>query len=135
LWLVELAQTICTIQYLYFWTITGYANPLFLAKAPPTLGLGVLFYGICVVLVQGYFIYRLFRITSTVSGTQASTPILVRIIPIPLVAVLTARFGVIVAGSAEAFRLPFYQPFVAKYRMLIVASQVLGTVTDISRVL
>ncbi|KAE9410231.1 hypothetical protein BT96DRAFT_367253 [Gymnopus androsaceus JB14] len=101
LWLAELGQTICTFHYMYYWSVTGFGNPAFLAKAPVTLGLGTMFYGICVALVQGYFTYRLFKFTSASS-------ILVRLVPITLVVFISARFGVIIAGAIEAIRLPYY---------------------------
>ncbi|KIK59813.1 hypothetical protein GYMLUDRAFT_261808 [Collybiopsis luxurians FD-317 M1] len=125
LWLVELGQTICTVHFLYYWSVIGYGNPNYLRRAPITLGLGVIFYGICVALVQGYFTYRLWRLI-----THSPTPY--RLIPIMMVALISARFGVIIAGAVEAFRLPYYRPFVAKWRTLIIASQIIGACTDLS---
>ncbi|KAF5391398.1 hypothetical protein D9757_001974 [Collybiopsis confluens] len=140
LWLVELGHTICTIHFLYYWSVLWYGHPNALESAPVTLALGVVFYGICVALgkivqfrasfdlqsaVQGYFTFRLWRFT-------ARSSISYRLIPLIMVALISARFGVIISGAVEAFRMPYYQPFVVKWRTLIIASQIIGAITDLS---
>ncbi|KAF5362797.1 hypothetical protein D9757_011020 [Collybiopsis confluens] len=60
IWLMELAHTICTFHALYIYTVTENGNPVALIAAPKSLGTAVLLHGLIIVLVQGYFTYRIY---------------------------------------------------------------------------
>ncbi|KIK59133.1 hypothetical protein GYMLUDRAFT_44883 [Collybiopsis luxurians FD-317 M1] len=61
MWLLELGHTICIFHALYFYSVTGNGNPRALAVAPKSLSIAVILHGVTIVLVQGYFTYRIYR--------------------------------------------------------------------------
>ncbi|KIK64392.1 hypothetical protein GYMLUDRAFT_83283 [Collybiopsis luxurians FD-317 M1] len=61
MWLVDLGHTICLFHIVYFYTISHYGERSSLETVPSSLGASIILHGIIIVLVQGYFTYRIQR--------------------------------------------------------------------------
>ncbi|KAJ4466290.1 hypothetical protein J3R30DRAFT_3390625 [Lentinula aciculospora] len=61
MWLLELGHTICIFHAVYFYTVMTYGNPSAILQIPVSIGVGVAFHAIVIVMVQGYFAYRIAR--------------------------------------------------------------------------
>ncbi|THU79493.1 hypothetical protein K435DRAFT_845436 [Dendrothele bispora CBS 962.96] len=63
IWLLEFAHTGCVLHALYHYTVTHYGDPGAIITAPVTLGYAALIHGIVTFMVQGFFTYRITRLT------------------------------------------------------------------------
>ncbi|KAJ6580817.1 hypothetical protein B0H19DRAFT_485440 [Mycena capillaripes] len=62
-WLCELAHVICIGHTLYILLITDFAHPERLSTVPISLGTSALFNGILAMCVQGFFSFRIYRLS------------------------------------------------------------------------
>ncbi|KAJ7197414.1 hypothetical protein GGX14DRAFT_471281, partial [Mycena pura] len=70
-WVLELAHSICSWHGMFLVTVTFYGQPSHILDPPVTIVLISLFAGIIVVLVQGFFCFRIYRL----SGRKLWLPI------------------------------------------------------------
>ncbi|KAF7289025.1 hypothetical protein HMN09_01350400 [Mycena chlorophos] len=64
-WLCELAHVICITHALYILVITDFANPENIANIPPSLGASTVFNAIIALGVQGFFSFRIYRLSKS----------------------------------------------------------------------
>ncbi|KAF7317628.1 hypothetical protein MKEN_00850200 [Mycena kentingensis (nom. inval.)] len=64
-WLCELAHVICISHMLYTLVITNFAHPERLGTLPDSLGASTVFNGIVASVVQGFFAYRIYRLSKS----------------------------------------------------------------------
>ncbi|KAJ6568417.1 hypothetical protein DFH09DRAFT_434449 [Mycena vulgaris] len=64
-WFCELAHVICIGHTLYILTISDFAHPERLIKIPRSLGVSALFSGIVSSCVQGFFSFRIYRLSKS----------------------------------------------------------------------
>ncbi|KAJ7197415.1 hypothetical protein GGX14DRAFT_471291, partial [Mycena pura] len=63
-WVLELAHSICSWHGMFLVTVTFYGQPSHILDPPVTIVLISLFAGIIVVLVQGFFCFRIYRLSA-----------------------------------------------------------------------
>ncbi|KAJ7114071.1 hypothetical protein C8R44DRAFT_881619 [Mycena epipterygia] len=64
-WFCELGHIVCIAHTLYVMTISNFAHPERLGDIPQTLGVSTLFNAVVAVCVQGFFSFRIYRLSKT----------------------------------------------------------------------
>ncbi|KAJ3780954.1 hypothetical protein GGU10DRAFT_368209 [Lentinula aff. detonsa] len=72
MWIIELGHTICVFHAIYFYTVTRFGDADALAVLPASIGAAVVLHGIVLLIVQGFFTYRI----ALFSGKPYIVPVL-----------------------------------------------------------
>ncbi|KAJ3730211.1 hypothetical protein C8R42DRAFT_714917 [Lentinula raphanica] len=59
MWIVELGHTICVFHAIYFYTVTHFGDSNDLDILPVSVGAAVVLHGVVLIIVQGFFTYRI----------------------------------------------------------------------------
>ncbi|KAJ4475530.1 hypothetical protein J3R30DRAFT_3706061 [Lentinula aciculospora] len=59
MWIIELGHTICVFHAIYFYTVTHFGDADALEILPASIGAAVVLHGIVLLIVQGFFTYRI----------------------------------------------------------------------------
>ncbi|KAJ3980039.1 hypothetical protein F5890DRAFT_791123 [Lentinula detonsa] len=72
MWVIELGHTICVFHAIYFYTVTRFGDADALVVLPASIGAAVVLHGIVLLIVQGFFTYRI----ALFSGKPYIVPVL-----------------------------------------------------------
>ncbi|KAJ3730190.1 hypothetical protein C8R42DRAFT_730209 [Lentinula raphanica] len=63
IWLLDMGHTICAFHVIYFYTVIHYGDYSSLEAMPDSMPVLTVIQGITIIIVQGYFTYRIWRLT------------------------------------------------------------------------
>ncbi|KAJ3903357.1 hypothetical protein F5879DRAFT_990177 [Lentinula edodes] len=59
MWVIELGHTICVFHAIYFYTVTHFGDTDVIGVLPVSVGAAVVLHGLVLLIVQGFFTYRI----------------------------------------------------------------------------
>ncbi|KAJ3731600.1 hypothetical protein DFJ43DRAFT_1039888 [Lentinula guzmanii] len=122
MWLIELGHTMCVFHVVYFYTVTHYGDPSSLQVLPASIGAAVVLHGLTIMIVQGYFTYRIWRFTEKLYIPVFSCFLMF----CQLLAVMTLASQLITIATKSLAK------FMAKWEWLMFTVLVLRAIADIT---
>ncbi|KAJ7053183.1 hypothetical protein C8F01DRAFT_555286 [Mycena amicta] len=121
-WLCELAHAICIGQVLYTFTIVNYGVLSSLrGRIPAGLALSIVLSGVITAVVQGFFAYRIFTLSTTK---------LFKLIAISVWVSEAVYLGFSFAATILSFPAPNIQVYLARRGWLLMASWIMNLIND-----